>query len=323
MIQAVDESRMKPESPTERRRHVRYPLQVAARLALPGGETRSCRIKDFGAGGLFLTLEGTGSEPIIAGGKVLARNNKSVVQFAGELGPSGRVHPAGRLHCISAPVARVLPIGVGLAFTNLDPPSVQAVRQLIVLARGTQAPASIPAIVDPASVKPPAAVVGDAMHTARCLLRLERQMRSTDSTPETVAAIATSEPAASQVDPKARELIIDALAMLQRAPEFLVPDENEPLALQDRLMTIWEAAGLNVTEADSIVVEIVSKLLDNILDDPLVKPEIKQCIRRLAIPLLKVALQDGFFFFANEQHPARMALNRLGSLEPSIIGSDR
>jgi len=211
---------------------------------------------------------------------------------------------------------------VGLAFANLDPPSVQAVRQLVVLARKARAPEPIPTTVDPASVKPPPAVIGDAMHTVGCLLRLERQMRSTDTTPETVAAIATSEPAALRVDPKSRELIIDALVILQRAPEFSVANENEPLDLQDRLMATWEAAGLNVTEADSIVVEVVSKLLDGMLDDPLVKPEIKHCIRRLAIPLVKVALQDGFFFFANQQHPARLALNRLGSLEPSIIGND-
>ncbi len=314
---------MTPGSNLERRRHVRYPLQVVARLALPGGETRSCRIRDFGAGGLFLALDETGSEPIIAGGKALARNDEVMVQFSREQGPSGLAQPGGSLHSISAPVARVLPAGVGLTFANLDAPSVHAVRQLVVLARQARVPASPVTTVDPASVKPPAAVVGDAMHTARCLLWLERLMGSADHSRESAAAIATSQPSVSQVDPAARELIIDALVILQRSPEFLVPDENEPLALQDRLMTTWEAAGLNVSDADGIVVEIVSKLLDGMLDDPLVKPEIKHCIRRLAVPLVKVALQDGFFFFANEQHPARLALNRLGSLEPSIIGADR
>lgn len=314
---------MKPGSSLERRRHARYPLQLAARLALPGGETRSCRIRDFGGGGLFLALEETASEPVIAGGKVLARNDKVVVQFSGERGPSGLAQSEGSLHSISAPVARVLPTGVGLAFSNLDAPSVQAVRQLVAMFRQARAPASPLTALTPASVKPPAAVIGDAMHTARCLLWLERLMGSADRSRATAVAIATGPPPVSQVDPKARELIIDALVILQRSPEFLVPDENEPLALQDRLMTTWEAAGLNVTDADSIVVEIVSKLLDGMLDDPLVKPEIKHCIRRLAIPLIKVALQDGFFFFADEQHPARLALNRLGSLEPSIIGAHR
>ena len=314
---------MNPGSTPERRRHVRYPLQLAARLALPGGETRSCRIRDCGAGGLFLALDETGSEPIVADGKALARNDKVVVQFPGEQGPSGLARPAGSLHSISAPVARVLPTGVGLAFTNLDAPSIHAVRQLVVLIRKARAPASPVTTVAHASVKPPAAVVGDAMHTARCLLWLERLMDSADRSRSMVDAIATGPPSVSQVDPNARELIIDALVILQRSPEFLVPDENEPLALQDRLMTTWEAAGLNVTDADGIVVEIVSKLLDGMLDDPLVKPEIRHCIRRLAIPLVKVALQDGFFFFANEEHPARLALNRLGSLEPSIIGAAR
>ena len=51
---------MSSASFTERRRHTRYPVQVAARLALPGGELRSCRIRDFGAGGTaFAALGGT------------------------------------------------------------------------------------------------------------------------------------------------------------------------------------------------------------------------------------------------------------------------
>ncbi len=314
---------MSPTSPTERRRHARYPLQVAARLALPGGQSCPCRIEDFGAGGLFLALEDTGSEPVIAGSRALARNDRVVVQFDSDQGASGRASPAGSLHSISAPVARVRRDGVGLIFANLDPSSQQAVRQLVALARRPQPRAPDRTAVDPAAVKPPRAVVGDAMHTTRCLLWLERRMRSADHSPEAVSAIATGQPAMPQVDPRARELVIDALVMLQRAPEFLTPDESEPLALSDRLMTTWEAAGLDVTETDAIVVEIVSKLLDAMLDDPLISPQVKRSIRQLAIPLLKVALQDGFFFFANEEHPARLVLNRLGSLEPSIIGIDR
>jgi diguanylate cyclase (GGDEF)-like protein len=309
---------------SERRRHARYPVQVSARLALPGGDSRSCRIKDFGAGGLFLTLEEKAGEPGISGVEALTRDARVLVQFSGEQGASGRTQLAQGLHCISAPVARVLPQGLGLAFTNLDPTSAQGVRQLALLVRNAQAcAAATPAVPAGTPAKAPGAAAGDAMHTVRCLLGLERHIRSSGSTPESVAAIATSEPAAAPVDPLARELIIDALAILRRAPEFRNPDESEPLALQDRLMTTWEAAGLSVTEADGIVVEIVSKLLDAMLDDPLVRSEIKHCIRRLAIPLVKVALQDGYFFFANEQHPARMALNRLGGLEPSIIGAER
>ncbi len=310
---------MTAPSSIERRRHTRYPLRLNARLALPGGEVRSCRLQDFGAGGLFLALEEGAGASIVAGGKALSRNDRVLVQFDGEQGPSGRASPAS-LHSISAPVARVLPTGLGLAFVDLDPPSIQAVRRLVVLVRQARAPAAKPPGVDPVRTPPPRAVVGDAMHTARCLMSLERQMRSADSTTESITAVAISEPTASQVDSNARDLIIDALVIVQRAPEFLIPDPDEALALEDRLMTTWEAAGLNVTEADGIVVEIVSKLLDAILDDPLIKAEIKQCIRRLAIPLVKVALQDGFFFFANEQHPARLAINRLGSLEPSLIG---
>ena len=93
------------ESSTERRRHARYPLQVNARLALPGGETRSCQVQDFGAGGLFLALDEATGESIVADGKPLSRDDKVVVQFAGERGPSGRPQPAS-LHSISAPSSR-------------------------------------------------------------------------------------------------------------------------------------------------------------------------------------------------------------------------
>jgi diguanylate cyclase (GGDEF)-like protein len=312
------------ESTPDQRRYERYPLQVVAHLALPGGDTYPCRISDFGAGGVFLTLEETGSGPIIVGGKALERDDKVVLQFSKRQGPSsGPPQPEDRLHSIHAPVARVLPTGVGLDFTTLDAHSIQALRQLIVVAKEIRAPASPVTAVDPTSVKPPAAVVGDVMHTTRCLLWLERLMGSANGLPETAAAIATSQPSVSPVDPQARQLIIEALITLQLSPEFLVPDESQPLALQDRLMAIWKAMGLEVTDADGIVVEIVSKLLDSMLDDPLVDAEIKHCIRRLAVSLVKVALQDESVFFADEQHPARLVLNRLGSLEPSIIGGDR
>lgn len=316
---------MNSGSATERRRHVRYPLQVGARLALPGGSLRDCRIQDFGAGGLFLALDDSSDAPGIADAIALERNDRVVVQFAGEQGISGRQPDASGMLSISAPVARVLPTGLGLCFTNLDAGSVQAVRRLALLVREAHRPTPAPTarVAGAPASKPPAVVVGDAMHTLRCLMRLERHMRNPEATPESMVAVATSEVSASRVDPRARELVIDSLAMVQRTPEFLSPDDNEPLALQERLMTIWEAAGLTVTEADASVVEIVSKLLDGMLGDPLVGGEIKQCIRRLAIALVKVGLQDGYFFFANEQHPARMALNRLGSLEPSTIGAAR
>lgn len=312
-----------PDSRPERRRHPRYPLGVRALLGLPDGETRSCRIEDFGAGGLFVALDDARDQLVTNGARPLGRDDHVQVRFDGEQGPSGRVGALSEPQIISAPVARVLPTGVGLAFTNLDEPSKNAVRQLVVLARQAHAPGRAPVTVDPASVKPPPVVMGDAMHAARCLLWLERQMDSAERTPAAVAAIAAGQPVVPQVDPAARELLIDALAILQRAPEFLTPDPDEPLALQDRLMTTWEAAGIGVTEADAIVVEIVSRLLEAMLEDPLIKPEVKHCLRRLAIPLLRAALQDGFFFFANAEHPARRALNRLGSLEPSIIGSER
>ena len=91
--------------------------------------------------------------PVDAGERPLGRDDRVVVQFSGEQGPSGRAGPGDDVHSISAPVARVLPAGLGLAFSNLDPSSVHAVRQLVVLARKAHAPAPAPTSIDPDAVK--------------------------------------------------------------------------------------------------------------------------------------------------------------------------
>jgi hypothetical protein len=67
-------------------------------------------------------------------------------------------------------------------------------------------------------------------------------------------------------------------------------------------------------------VEVISNLLDAILDDPLVTPRVKACVRRLAIALVKVALQD-HDLFNNEEHPARKLINQLGRVELADDGS--
>ena len=52
-----------------RRQHVRHALNVGATVATEGGASRACRIQDFCAGGLFLSVEGANGSGIVIGDK--------------------------------------------------------------------------------------------------------------------------------------------------------------------------------------------------------------------------------------------------------------
>ena len=169
--------------------------------------------------------------------------------------------------------------------------------------------------IDPASITPPPVVVGNLLHTARSLLMLERQAKASDNLPAALADMAAAQPVPPPaMGSKSLDQVIDALSILQRSPKFTANDDKGPLSLKERLMTTWRAAGLRVADGEGDAVEVISNLVDAILDDPLVTPRVKACVRRLAIALVKVALQD-HDLFNNENHPARRLINQLGRVE--------
>ena len=175
--------------------------------------------------------------------------------------------------------------------------------------------------VDPASIKPPPVVVGDLLHTARSLLMLERQAKMSDNLPAALSDLACAQPVPPPpMGSKSLDQVIDALSILQRSPKFTAIDDKGPLALKERLMTTWRAAGLRVADGEGDAVEVISNLLDAILDDPLVQGRVKSCVRRLAIALVKIALQDKEFF-NDDDHPARRLINQLGRVEIAPDGS--
>jgi diguanylate cyclase (GGDEF)-like protein len=175
--------------------------------------------------------------------------------------------------------------------------------------------------IDPASITPPPVVVGNLLHTARSLLMLERQAKLSDKLPAALTDMAGAQPLPPPaMGSKSLDQVIDALSILQRSPKFTASDGKGPLALKERLMTTWRAAGLQVADGEGDAVEVISNLLDAILDDPLVTTRVKACVRRLAIALVKVALQDREFF-NDEGHPARQLVNLLGSVETAADGS--
>jgi len=175
--------------------------------------------------------------------------------------------------------------------------------------------------IDPASITPPPIVIGNLLHTARSLLILERQAKASDHLPAALTDMAGAQPVLPPaMGSKSLDQVIDALSILQRSPKFTAIDDKGPLALKERLMTTWRAAGLKVADGEGDSVEVISNLLDAILDDPLVTVRVKACVRRLAIALVKVALQDRELF-NDEEHPARQLINQLGRVETADDGS--
>jgi len=175
--------------------------------------------------------------------------------------------------------------------------------------------------IDPASITPPPLVVGNLLHTARSLLILERQAKASDNLPAALTDMAGAQPVPPPaMGSKSLDQVIDALSILQRSPKFTAIDDQGPLALKERLMTTWRAAGLRVADGEGDAVEVISNLLDAILEDPLVTPRVKACVRRLAIALVKVALLDRELF-NDEDHPARQIINQLGRVEIGENGS--
>lgn len=175
--------------------------------------------------------------------------------------------------------------------------------------------------IDPASVTPPSIVIGNLLHTARSLLILERQANASDNLPAALSDMAGAQPVPPPaIGSKSLEQVIDALSILQRSVKFTAIDDKGALALKDRLMTTWRAAGLRVADGEGDAVEVISNLIDAILEDPLVTPRVKSCVSRLAIALVKVALQDRELF-NDDRHPARQLINLLGRVELADDGS--
>ena len=86
------------------------------------------------------------------------------------------------------------------------------------------------------------------------------------------------------------------------------------LDLSKRLNQALENRGVALDESESDSVEVISRLIDSVVADPLVGSNVKHRVRRLAVPLLKLALEDESLF-VDQAHPARQVMNRLGALE--------
>ena len=147
----------------------------------------------------------------------------------------------------------------------------------------------------------------DACASAQRLMGLARALSSTGR----IEPVGTPEETAK---PEDRAAVEAALARIQQSGKGESWGAKGPYAFAARVRAALAEQGIKLTDpATRDALEVVSKLLDNILADPLVQASAKQYIRRLGLPLGRAALTDGTFF-ASDSHPARQTINCLGRL---------
>jgi uncharacterized protein DUF1631 len=77
------------------------------------------------------------------------------------------------------------------------------------------------------------------------------------------------------------------------------------------------SVGTGMNQLDSMTLDIVAMLFDQLFDDPKVPIAVKGFIGRMQIPMLKVAIADKEFF-SKKTHPARQLLDTLGEMSSRL-----
>lgn len=93
--------------------------------------------------------------------------------------------------------------------------------------------------------------------------------------------------------------------------DFIPPTPNVLRALKS------SSLGQQMGQMDTVTLDIVSMLFDQIFGDARIAPAMKALIGRLQIPMLKVAVLDKTFF-SRKAHPARHMLDTLGELSMGL-----
>ncbi len=163
--------------------------------------------------------------------------------------------------------------------------------------------------------------VQQAYQTARNLLDLQRHLAQ----PAVPRSGEEGEPEALPA-PAARAFhvdeIFDFLSRLQREDSASPVDETTRFDLRSRVLGGLDSAQKDRDEAERKevgpnerdAIDVVGALINSIVEDPSIDDSVKARVGKLAVPLLKVALQDPGFF-DNENHPARQVVNQLGRVE--------
>jgi hypothetical protein len=75
--------------------------------------------------------------------------------------------------------------------------------------------------------------------------------------------------------------------------------------------------GTGMNQLDSMTLDIIAMLFDQLFDDPKIPIAVKGLIGRMQIPMLKVAIADKAFF-SSKSHPARRLLDTLGEISSRL-----
>lgn len=75
--------------------------------------------------------------------------------------------------------------------------------------------------------------------------------------------------------------------------------------------------GGGMNQMDTMTLDIVTMLFDDLFDDPKIPTSVKGLIGRLQTPMLKLVIADKSFF-SRKSHPARQMLGKLGELSTSL-----
>lgn len=107
---------------------------------------------------------------------------------------------------------------------------------------------------------------------------------------------------------------VDWLTQVQRGGEaaagIAVPGGGETLNVLHALRQ--SEVGRRLDPADATTCDLVAMMFDHVFSDPRIPEAMKPLIAQLQVPTLKAAMLDRAFF-ADEAHPARRMLDRLGS----------
>jgi len=114
--------------------------------------------------------------------------------------------------------------------------------------------------------------------------------------------------------------IMRALSVLQEQNQS--PSSNHPISrdFETRTLDILDEQHLTtgitkrIGERDSSIMDVTKNLFDSLLHDMLVENSVRQWIKKLEIPLLKMALQDDSLF-SDKNHVARQVVNKISQLE--------
>ncbi len=114
--------------------------------------------------------------------------------------------------------------------------------------------------------------------------------------------------------------IFQALDSLQHSPLIDDSEDNDGIYPQlDALLQSQFGDGRQIEPRQRSIINVGGRLFSSLLQDQLVSGQVKDWLKRLEVPLLKLALQDESLF-TDKEHTARQIVNQIAKLE--VYGED-